>query len=207
MDYQSICALIHMECSLIQMSFGGVGGDGRLDSAQSEGTYLDILVPNLQKHGLRVCKQPKPRYWWDFEVEGIPINLKITTGTTADNACNKKAIILTKNTCLPVKDSMNWNTFYTQFQKCEYRDTRDIAKEYHYLVVRKDDCSFLFKSILDISTFYSNPSNILQIKWSQEFLNRDYKCVCHVHKLKEILHTIQKSLRDRKDDLLMNAEL
>ena len=117
--------------------------------------------------------QPVERWWWDFRVNNIPFNLKISTGGT-DNAFNKVAIIYTITGKEVVKRNMNFNLFFKLLQEMPKKTERDEMTEYHYLVVNKNDGRVLLKSILDIYEFKSNPCNYLQINWANEFKHMNY---------------------------------
>jgi hypothetical protein len=169
------------------------GEDGRLDSAVKETPYIKKLIEALPKDF--ICDVPKVRYWYDICINGIPINLKLTTGK-ADNAFNKKAVE-TALTCgnLATTQNSSFNEFYAALKKCA-KNGRNLATEYHYLVINKTTAKILFKSILDIHTYKTNPSNIMQINWKSEFDNIAYKCPDYRAKIRELLKTIQTSLRE-----------
>ena len=71
-------------------------GDGRITSAVKQNEYLNLLEKGLKENhpSLKFEHEPVARHWWDFRVNGIPINLKLTEGGT-DNAFNKTSIIYT----------------------------------------------------------------------------------------------------------------
>ena len=66
------------------------------------------------------------------------------------------------------------------------------------MVINKCSNDYIIKSILDISNYKSNPSNILQINWKKEFntkfliMDNDYK-----DKINTLLTVIQKSIKDQ----------
>jgi len=182
------------------------GNDGRLVSAIKEKPLLDILE-NLLVEEFPFIKitRPSARFWADIFINGIPINLKISSCKT-DNAFNKSSI---KNTCLQTEDSMgscNFNRLYENLVEGLKPETRNLKTEYHYLVFDKKSGNVLCKSILDIKTYKSNPSNILQINWNKEFASADYRCDNHKEKIRELLKTIQKSLRDQYNNNKMFIE-
>lgn len=150
------------------------GADGRIDSANSEGPYLDKLKPILEREGLAV-EIPAARCWYDFRVNRIPINLKLTTCVSADNAGSswKKALLFTKTGVEPPTGSLNFNEFWTEWKKATTKAARNPETEYHYLVVNKTTGEFFFKSILDLhpNTPKPNAQNELQYAWKNEFAN------------------------------------
>jgi len=167
-------------------------GDGRVSSAVKEAPYLKELATKLPSH--YTVKIAKERFWYDIEINGIPINLKLTTGK-ADNAFNKKAVEATL-ACGNIETSQNsdFNTFYNSLKACA-KNGRNLSTEYHYLTVNKTTGEVLLKPLLDIHTYKTNPSNIMQINWSNEFKNIDYVCIDYKAKIRELLKVIQTSLR------------
>ena len=195
-SYKSVVAAIKAVCAKINLNYVSEE-DGRLLSALKEKEYLNLLIKGLEKHysDIKIITAKK-RGWFDIRIQGIPINLKITAGGT-DNAFNKSAIIYSISGEEPKKKNMNFNQFYKAIKDCPKKDTRDRMTEYHYLVVNKSDGSVLFKSILDIHTYKSNPCNNLQINWKNEFKHIDdvtpdskFK-----DKVKSLLKAIQTSVQ------------
>jgi hypothetical protein len=174
--YKAIHAIIVAACRSITMAFPR-GADGRIDSANSEGPYLDKLKMILEKAQLPV-EIPAARCWYDIRISGIPINLKLTTCESADNAGSswKKALLYTKTGVEPPTASLNFNKFWTEWKKATTKSVRDPATEYHYLVVNKTTGEFFFKSILDLhpATPKPNAQNELQYAWKNEFANVAY---------------------------------
>jgi hypothetical protein len=196
MNYSKIVQAIKEECGKINLSFSAKG-DGRLASAIKETEYLDLLEKGLTTRNppLVFAHQPVARWWWDLRVNGLTMNLKLTTGGT-DNAFNKSAIIYTISGEEPEKKNMNYNLFFQTLKLCKKKVVRDPMTEYHYLVVNKDNGSVLLKSILDIHSFKSNPCNDLQINWTSEFNHADHFTpdAEFKGKVRELLKTVQTSV-------------
>ena len=173
-SYDEIINAVKDECSKINLTYS-TEGDGRLTSAIKETEYLTLLEKGLSTNYPKIQfeTQPVERWWWDFRVNNIPFNLKISTGGT-DNAFNKVAIIYTITGKEVVKRNMNFNLFFKLLQEMPKKTERDEMTEYHYLVVNKNDGRVLLKSILDIYEFKSNPCNYLQINWANEFKHMNY---------------------------------
>lgn len=195
--YAQVIAAIRAECATINLSFSKEG-DGRLTSAVKEQEYLGALKKGLQaSHPLLTFElQPVERWWWDFRVNGIPFNLKLTTGGT-DNAFNKVAILFTLTGTEVTRRNMNFNLFFNTLKSLPAKTARDPTTEYHYLVVDKKDGKTLLKSILDIHTYKSNPCNDLQINWAHEFAHAEYSIADGEFRNKglQILKTLQTSIR------------
>jgi len=195
--YIEIIQAIKEECSKINLTYSKEG-DGRIISAVKENEYLSLLEKGLKEHhsSLKFENQPVERWWWDFRVNEIPFNLKITNGGT-DNAFSKVAIIYTITGKEVEKKNMNFNKFFNVLKKCPRKNDRNQMTEYHYLVVNKNDGKVLLKSILDIHTFKSNPCNVLQINWSNEFKYVDFVIpdVNFKEKILQLIKTIQSSIK------------
>jgi hypothetical protein len=193
MSHTDIVEAIKSECGKINLNFSN-DGDGRITSAVKEREYLNLLEIGLKSRGFTFEHQPVERWWWDFRVNGIPFNLKLTTGGT-DNAFNKVAIIYTISGQEVEKRNMNYNQFFTVIKDCPKKSERDPMTEYHYLVVNKETGAVLLKSILDIHTYKSNPCNDLQINWTNEFKNSEFVTQSFKAKIQEFLKTVQTSVR------------
>jgi hypothetical protein len=195
--YSEILAALKEQCSTIRLSYTG-GEDGRITSAVKETEYLNRLESALKKSHptLLFEHQPAPRWWYDFRINKIPFNLKLTTGGT-DNAFNKVAILFTLTGQELTKKNMNYNQFFKTIKTSVTKRTRTPSTEYHYLVVKKDTGEFLIKSILDIHTYKSNPCNDLQINWAHEFKHIDYRSDASSadEKIIELLKTVQTSVK------------
>lgn len=203
-SYDDTINAIKNECSNIKISYSNPG-DGRIISAIKETEYLDILEKTLNKNypDFKIIR-PANRYWYDIKINDIPINLKITSGGT-DNAFNKSAIIFTLTGKEIDKHNMNYNEWYDLIQHSNKKINRENRTEYHYLVVDKDTGNILLKSILDIHTYKSNPSNDLQINWKNEFDNITYQCTDFKDKIKSLLLTIQTSVKKMIDNMSLFA--
>lgn len=193
-SYATTIDAIRSQAAKISLTYSKEG-DGRITSAVKESEYLNTLSAALKASNPDfVIVQPQARYWYDIMINDIPINLKLTTGSS-DNAFNKQAILFTLTGTPPEKKNMNFNEFWSLLKDGKRKQTRQPQSEYHYLVVDKNSGKFLLKSILDIHSYKTNPCNILQINWNHEFANIDYVCADYAKKTTELLQTVQTSIR------------
>ena len=177
--------------------------DGRIDSAIKEGPFLEEIKTKILKKypNWNVIISP-PRASCDIMINGIRINLKLTDCKSADNSVNKPSIYYSITGLTNYPYSSTWNEFYKRLVKAKGNNNikmvRDKSTEYHYLVKNKINGDVLFKSIFDIHTYISNPSNDLQINWKNEFENIKYKTRDdnYLEKVKELILTIQKSVKE-----------
>jgi len=208
--YEETCNAINKECSFIKLKYSSKK-DGRLDSANLESKFLNDLQGSFKKNYPSFDFEiPKNRHWYDVKINNIPINLKITSGGR-DNAFNKVSILYTICGEEIDKKHMNFNSWWDEIEKCNKKDVRDKKSEYHYLVVDKNSSNIMFKSILDISEYHTNPCNILQIDWKNEFNNMNYSIEDKDFKKKIniLLKTIQTSVKQDVESKmkLVNAKI
>lgn len=198
-DYASTVAAIMTACQEMKtaVQFNATGGDGRITSAVKEKDYLDTLETFMKaNYPNTIFERPPDRYWYDVRINHIPINLKLTVGGT-DNVFNKKSILFTLTGDESAMGNMNFSEWYKKIMAGKIKSQRDRMTEYHFLVVNKDTSDVLFKSILDIHTFKSNPCNDLQINWKNEFKHASYLTSDedYEQKVKSLLKTLQTSVK------------
>jgi hypothetical protein len=170
------------------------GEDGRITSAVKEKEYLAKLKAALGKQFN--FEIPKKRAWYDFKVDGIHINLKITDGG-GDNAFNKSALVFTWGGVIPSKAPGNMNNMLSILKASPRLEQRDPLKEYHYLVVHKKTGTVLLKSIVDIHTYKVNcaAGNVMQINWNSEFKHAEHTSNNRGAKMVELVKVVQTACR------------
>jgi hypothetical protein len=187
------------EDALLETRVANQKDDGRVNSSLLEKPLLDCLKDLLLKKDPSMCVEIQQiREAADIKINGVWINLKLTSGKT-DNACSKSGIYFsyTSDTNFPIGAGVNWNEFKICMDKAKsegkIKKTRQKSTEYHYLAVNKVSGDFILKSIFDIHTYKSNPSNDLQINWKNEFVHRDYVCDDYCKKQSELYKALQLS--------------
>lgn len=181
--------------------------DGRMASLLKEQPFLEELKKQINSKYLdwKIDISP-PRAPYDFSVNGILFNLKLTDCKTADNSMNKSCIYYSITGLTDYPYSSNWNIFNDYIIQArnsgKIKKIRERASEYHYLVKNKINGEVLVKSIFDIYEYISNPSNILQINWKKEFQNKDYNCKDedYLKKVIELVKCIQKSVKENYEN-------
>ena len=193
--YQETIAAIKATAASIQVE--RIGEDGRIGSAMSEKPFLEELKRRLPTT-YQVDISP-PRAACDVMINGIRINAKLTDCKTADNAANKPSLFWSI-TGEQYPYSSNWNQFLEKLMAAKaagkIKAERDPMTEYHYLAKNKTTGEVLLKSVFDIHTYVSNPSNDLQINWGNEFAHADYVAPDYKKKVAELLGAIQHSVRE-----------
>lgn len=187
--------------------------DGRIDSAMKETPFLNEMKRVLlEKHPDWEVVLSPPRAPCDFMVNSIRFNLKLTDCKSSDNSMNKQSIYFSITGLTAYPYASNWNYLHdrladaktkNQIKKQRYKPT-----EYHYLVKNKLTGDVLLKSIFDIHTYVSNPSNDLQINWKNEFACSEYHIedADYLKKVQSLLVCIQKSVKDMIDRTKRFAE-
>ena len=209
-SYSQIRKWITTACQSIKndfLSLPSTQKDGRINSSMNETWYLKKITSYLHQYEPQLnvhCSMS--REWYDISVDGIPINLKLTMGGT-DNAFNKTSIDYTISGKIPERKKISYNEWMSRLRNefGHMTNVRDFHGEYHFLAIDKIDGKHCFKSMIDIQSYRSNPSNILQICWKSEFDGDDKKSIRHLklvdkrEKLLDILSLVQQSLRQDYD--------
>jgi hypothetical protein len=177
--------------------------DGRIDSAMKETPFLNEMKRLLlEKHPEWEVVISPPRASCDIMVNSIRINLKLTDCKSADNSVNKPSIHHSITGLSTYPYSSTWNDFLDRLMdaktKNQIKKQRHKPTEYHYLVKNKLTGDVLLKSIFDIHTYVSNPSNDLQINWKNEFAHYEYRTeeADYLKKVQSLIVCIQSSVKE-----------
>lgn len=204
--YENIIAIVRRAATHC-FPDGKIWESGRTGSATAEHVCLctlrDAIIGENSRYifdlpAVTVHGAADDRSWWDFRVEGIPFNLKITSGSSADNALNKQGIISSITGHIHQPRTCSWAQFHRAISASPWPKQRDRSTEYHYLVINKRTGFMCVKSILDVWKYIPNCnlSNVLQINWRQE---RTYSEVTPesetMQKKLSLVQTIQYAVR------------
>jgi hypothetical protein len=177
--------------------------DGRIDSAMKETPFLNEMKRMLlERHSDWSVIISPARAACDIMVNSIRINLKLTDCKSSDNSVNKPSIYYSITGLTNYPYSSTWNDFLDKLTNAKSTDQikrqRYKPTEYHYLVKNKMTGDVLLKSIFDIHTYVSNPSNDLQINWKSEFTHSDYYTeeADYLKKVQSLLACLQKSVKE-----------
>lgn len=136
--------------------------DGRLNSSVNE----DEIIAHIKHFPIQ---EPHIRQWFDFSFEenGIfyPVNIKITTTTTADNLNCKLGIYYALTGLLPdFSNEIGWRQY---FEKLQQNIGKDESKDYYFLVINKrHPQDILINSLKSLTTLQANGNNLpFQCKW------------------------------------------
>ena len=149
-------------------------GDGRLESAESEvdiANHIKLLFADNSE--VEVMEAPRPRHWYDilikYKGETYPINIKITSGTSADNVSSKLGLFYTLTGLWPENVSVNLNN-WEPYNKALTSNFKDSDADYYFIVYFKNEEVFLFTSLKRIQTLSPNGNNLpFQCNWSKNW--------------------------------------
>lgn len=138
--------------------------DGRINSTTDEDTIILLLE---EKYGKEDIKKPPARHWWDVKPFDIPVNIKSSTFTTADNFSSKQAVLyaltdLTEDEIGRVKD-------FQTFQKLlKERGKKENDRDYYIIAVNKITNEVHLLSLKTLYELTPNGNNLLfQVNWGK----------------------------------------
>lgn len=117
--------------------------DGRVNSAFNEDEIV-ALIDNYFS-----IQRPKIRDWFDFAFEEqeifYPINIKVSTTTTADNLNCKLGIYYALTGKIPdFKNDISWETYLKKLKE----NITDNNRDYYFLIINKENTKDIFLSSL-----------------------------------------------------------
>lgn len=143
--------------------------DGRTNSSIDEEIILDLL---MERYGEEILHRPKHRKWFDVWhiPSGTPINIKTTTMTSADNACNFLALLwcftdLKIDKGRSANKSKDWSQLLDFLE--ENPNFESDSRDYWFFVVDKgDNSNVIVNSLKSLPKPTGNPSNPpFQVNW------------------------------------------
>lgn len=168
--------------------------DGRVNSTIDE----DIVIQYLQERFGERIKKSEARHWFDMMIYDlsygwIPINVKTTTMTTADNVGNL-ALLLYSLTSYSMEFHKSYQNgivapIFTRHIR-ERMINRNQKRDYYFLVVNKKKTEdVVVNSLRGLKHLTANNNNLpFQVKWS---INRKF----HYHTVKEMAIKVIKTMR------------
>jgi len=184
--------------------------DGRSNSAISERIIINAIKILIKDSYIKV---PNIRSWYDIllydtEYGWIPVNIKITTTTTADNIGNLACCVQAFTDYIldlerTYENGPLSNILIDSFKNKRYNTNP--KKDYFCLVINKNSLittnlitnnilenDIIINSILSISKFTSNCNNLpFQIKWSKNRVPINIDIIQQVKKFQDLFKTIE----------------
>lgn len=166
--------------------------DGRINASINEDEILQVIDANFD------IELPPPRFWYDFAIERgsekIPVNIKVTSTSTADNVQCKLGMYYALTGIWPkFANEMPWGEYFSLLRRgLGTRTDRD----YYFLVVSKKNPRDIFcTSLKQIDTLVANGNNLpFQCNWGN---NRVPKQRNHDAAAQFLLGRFQDSIRLR----------
>ena len=149
-------------------------GDGRLDSAESEGVVIEHLKDLFRdNNNIEIFDAPKPRYWYDILIKAngksYPINVKITSGNSADNVSSKEGLFYALTGMWPenVRGLTQWKTYNSLLTE---NLNNSLDSDYYFIIYFKEEEMFLVTSLKKIEELTPNGNNLpFQCNWSKNY--------------------------------------
>ncbi|MDR0971370.1 MAG: hypothetical protein LBM25_03185 [Bacteroidales bacterium] len=156
------------------LSLTANNSDGRVNSLVNEGEILRLIQNKFD------INLPKSRAGFDFSFEDndvfIPVNVKVTTTTTADNLNCKLGIYYALTGLMPsFSNGISYDKYFEILKK-NLNENSD--RDYFFLVVNKDNPKDVFaNSLKGLKSLQPNGNNLpFQCKWDDNrvFCNRTF---------------------------------
>lgn len=147
-------------------------GDGRLDSAESEIIVIEHLKALFaDKKNIEIIEAPRQRHWYDILIKigdyKYPVNIKITSGESADNVSSKEGLFYALTGIWPetIRGLTRWESYNTLLTK---NFNASLDSDYYFIIYFKEDETFLFTSLKRIEELSPNGNNLpFQCNWSK----------------------------------------
>lgn len=154
-----------IENGVVTFENAHISDDGRVNSILDEKSIIEYLKAIFPGH---VVEAPQERYWYDvalrFGDEFYPINIKSSTGESADNISSKGGLLYAVTGIDP---STRYIVPFANFEEALY-DNIDYngTSDYYFVVFFKNSHQLLFTSLKRINTLVPNGNNLpFQCKW------------------------------------------
>lgn len=170
--------------------------DGRINASINEDEIIKAIRSKFD------IDLPPPRYWYDFAIlngnEKIPVNIKITSTSTADNVQCKLGMYYALTGIWPkFANETPWADYFALLKRGLSTSTE---KDYYFLVVSKKNPRDVFcTSLKQIQTLVANGNNLpFQCNWGN---NRHPKQRTHDGAIKFLLGKFRESIQLRANIL------
>lgn len=170
--------------------------DGRINASINEDEIIKAIRSKFD------IELPPPRHWYDFAIrkgsEKIPVNIKVTSTSTADNVQCKLGMYYALTGIWPnFANEMPWGEYFALLKR-GLSTKKD--KDYYFLVVSKRHPSDVFcTSLKQIQTLVANGNNLpFQCNWGS---NRLPQSRTHDAAIKFLLGKFYESIKLRANIL------
>lgn len=170
--------------------------DGRVNASINEDEIIKAIQAKFD------IALPPPRYWYDFGIkrgdEIIPVNIKVSSTTTADNVQCKLGMYYALTGVWPsFANEMPWGEYFALMKRDLSKAT---DKDYYILVISKKNPSDVFStSLKQIRNLVANGNNLpFQCNWGN---NREPLTRTHDAAVKFLLGKFYESIKLRANIL------
>lgn len=170
--------------------------DGRINASINEDEIIKAIQTTFD------IDLPPPRHWYDFAIknggEKIPVNIKVSSTSTADNVQCKLGMYYALTGIWPTfANEMPWGEYFALLNKGLNTKT---DKDYYILVVSKKNPRDVFcTSLKQIQTLVANGNNLpFQCNWGN---NRAPQSRTHDAAVKFLLGKFYESIKLRANIL------
>ena len=189
--------------------FSTQNADGRINSCIDEDEVIRLL---FEKFGEKI-KKPKIRMWYDilafdYIYGWIPINIKTTTTSTADNTGNLAMCVYAyTNEILDIhtdKSYENGKMSDILFSKLKNKNyNRNNKKDYYFIVLNKTVAGdIIVNSVKGLTILTPNVNNLpFQVNWSK---NRSFRYGNINKKIKLFIDCLQRPKLSWKEAFMTN---
>lgn len=170
--------------------------DGRINASINEDEIVKAIQSRFD------IDLPPHRHWFDFAIkkgnEKIPVNIKVTSTSTADNVQCKLGMYYALTGIWPnFANEMPWGEYFSLLQRDINTKT---DKDYYFLVISKKSPRDVFStSLKQIQTLVANGNNLpFQCNWGN---NRTLHLRTHDAAVKFLLGKFYESIKLRANIL------
>ncbi len=167
--------------------------DGRINAALNEFEIISVIQKQFD------IIVPRSRAWYDFALDGdlfIPVNIKVTDTTHADNLNCKLGLYYALTGRKPsFQNEIGWLRYFEELNRSFGYDKNH---DYYFLVINKNNTKDVFCTTLkSLKTLQPNGNNLpFQSRWSdnREMQNRSFEEAADM-----LLSTLGQSIKLRAD--------
>lgn len=162
------------------------GEDGRSASIRNEGEIKGLLINHFKScggkfEGFSISCPTSTRFWYDFALERqngkflVPVNIKSTTGASADNCGSKEGIFYSLTGRIPdASICRDYDSYFKALQTGigeALTENERQQKDYYFLVCLKSEKGppkFFVQTLRSIETLTPNGNNLpFQCAWAR----------------------------------------
>lgn len=162
--------------------------DDRTNATINEGEILDVIAHHFE------IKRPESRHWYDFSIEGYPVNIKVSNMDRADNLSCKLGIYYALTGLWPnFQNEIGWGQYFTLLADNLGKKT---TGNYYFLVINRQlPNDVLLVGLKELAELQPNGNNLpFQCHWGK---NRTPILRTHDQAIRFILHNLRMSLELR----------